>query len=208
MSWELIISFTGATTLLALMPGPDNIFVLTESVTRGSRQGVAISIGLCLGVLIHTTAAATGVSLLLQQSDLAFSILKYLGAAYFFYLAYQSFREGRITLNLEATKDEHSLQKIRPLIQKGFLMNILNPKVSIFFIAFLPQFVTQDGFSPIWQMIILGGIFMLVSLIVFCGIAILSGQFVRYVQQPRFWRITQWVKISVLVILGWLLLFE
>ena len=99
MQIELILSFLLASVLLTFMPGPDNIFVLTESITKGQKNGIAISIGLCSGVLIHTLAAATGLSIVIQKSALAFSIIKYLGAAYLFYLAYIKIAKGKNTIN-------------------------------------------------------------------------------------------------------------
>jgi threonine/homoserine/homoserine lactone efflux protein len=131
MAIEQLLSFLGAAILLTVMPGPDNIFVLTESVTKGHRNGVAVSIGLCCGVLIHTLAAATGVSLIIQKSVMAFSVIKYLGAGYLFYLAYRAYKEKQtaIVLSRKVIEKKSFVQ----LIRKGLLMNVLNPKVSLFF---------------------------------------------------------------------------
>ena len=207
MEIALTLSFLGASVLLTVMPGPDNIFVLTESLTKGYRNGVAISVGLCLGVLIHTFAAATGLSIVIQKSALAFSILKYLGAAYLFYLAYKSMSETKLEITIG---EKQSIVKTRifPLIRKGFLMNVLNPKVSLFFIAFLPQFVSSNGMNIPIQMIILGLIFMFQALVIFSLIAILSSRLTSYVNSPRFWKITKWSKVIVLSILGLTLAFS
>lgn len=201
MEPELILSFLGASVLLSLMPGPDNIFVLTESLTKGYRNGIAISIGLSLGVLIHTLAAATGLSIIIQNSAVAFSVIKYFGAAYLFYLAYQTFKEKNAALNLK-TKSIKSNDKFFPLLRKGFTMNVLNPKVSLFFIAFLPQFTSPTGLHITFQMIILGLIFMVQAIVVFSLIAVLSGKLTRYVNEPSFWKVTKWSKIGVLSTLG------
>lgn len=201
MQLELVLSFFGASLLLALMPGPDNIYVLTESLINGHRKGIAISLGLSLGVLIHTFAAATGLSLVIQNSALAFSIIKYLGAAYLFYLAYQAYGEKRMELDLEGQKDTMPVA-IFPLVRKGFLMNVLNPKVSLFFIAFLPQFVSETGMNVTLQMIILGLIFMVQAFVVFSLIALLASRLTKYIQSSRFWKITKWSKIVVLSVLG------
>jgi len=101
MELGLILSFLGASIILSLMPGPDNIFVLTESLTKGHRNGIAISLGLGFGVLVHTIAAATGLSIIIQKSAIAFCIIKYLGALYLFYLAYQAYKEKKLTLNIK-----------------------------------------------------------------------------------------------------------
>ncbi|MGB1205588.1 MAG: LysE family translocator [Chitinophagales bacterium] len=206
MELELIFSFLVASILLSLMPGPDNIFVLTESLTKGHKNGIAISIGLSLGVLVHTLAAATGLSIIIQNSALAFSVVKYLGAAYLFYLAFGAIKEQKPTLDLNAKKITEDFE-VLPLIRKGFLMNVLNPKVSLFFIAFLPQFVSNNGFYITIQMIILGLIFMIQAIVVFSLIAILSGNLTKYVNSPKFWKITKWSKVFVLTILGLSLLF-
>ncbi|MEM6738018.1 MAG: LysE family translocator [Bacteroidota bacterium] len=201
MELGIILSFLGASVILSLMPGPDNIFVLTESLTKGQKNGIAISLGLGSGVLVHTLAAATGLSLIVQKSAIAFSIIKYAGAVYLLYLAYQAFKEKKPTLNL---KPDHDIKKnkFRFLVRKGFLMNILNPKVSLFFIAFLPQFITHDGYNITTQMILLGLIFMVQAIVIFSLVAILSGRLTIYVNNPKFWKITKWSKISILSLLG------
>lgn len=201
MELGLVLSFLGASIILSLMPGPDNIFVLTESLTKGQRNGIAISIGLSLGVLVHTIAAATGLSIIIQKSAIAFSVVKYFGAVYLFYLAYQAIKEKKSVINLNVESDDKNT-KLSFLIRKGFLMNVLNPKVSLFFIAFLPQFTTSTGFNITLQMIILGLIFMLQALLIFSSISSLAGKLTNYVNNPKFWKITKLSKISVLSILG------
>ena len=201
MQIELILSFLATSIILSFMPGPDNIYVLTESITKGSKNGVSISFGLGMGVLVHTTAAATGLSLIIMKSATVFTIIKYLGAAYMFYLAYKSIGEKRIKIDI-AKKEDDSNFNVFQLVRKGFLMNILNPKVSLFFIAFLPQFVSTDGYNITIQMIILGVIFMIQAIIIFSGIAILSSRLTKYVNDSKFWNITKWSKVGVLSILG------
>ncbi|WP_338792030.1 LysE family translocator [Bernardetia sp. MNP-M8] len=207
MELGVILSFIGASIILTLMPGPDNLFVLTESLTKGQKDGIAISLGLSLGVLIHTLAAATGLSIIIQKSALAFSIIKYLGAAYLFYLAFKAFKEKKTDLDLKSTSHIEKT-KIFPLVKKGFLMNVLNPKVSLFFIAFLPQFISPNGYNITLQMIILGLIFMSQAFLIFGTIAILASKLTKYLNNPKFWKITKWSKISVLSILGLVLVFS
>ena len=202
MELGIILSFIGASVILSLMPGPDNIFVLTESLTKGQRNGIAISIGLSLGVLVHTIAAATGLSIIVQKSAIAFSIIKYFGAAYLFYLAYQAIKENKPFINLSSSTINKQKERLLPLIRKGFLMNVLNPKVSLFFIAFLPQFITVNGINITVQMLFLGFIFMVQALLVFGTISILSSKLTKYVNSPKFWIITKWSKVSVLSVLG------
>ena len=201
MQIELILSFLLASVLLTFMPGPDNIFVLTESITKGQKNGIAISIGLCTGVLIHTLAAATGLSIVIQKSAVAFSVIKYLGAAYLFYLAFMATKEKPMEVTLGKASKEKTF-KLFPLIRKGFLMNVLNPKVSLFFIAFLPQFISKDGINITYQMIILGLIFMAQALVIFSLISILASRLTEYMNSAKFWKITKWSKVGVLSILG------
>ncbi len=206
MELDLILSFIAASVILSLMPGPDNLFVLTESITKGEKNGIGISIGLSLGVLIHTLGVATGLSIVIQKSALAFSVINYLGAAYLFYLAFMTFKEKKPVLNLQ-TNNNLERTKITSLIRKGFLMNILNPKVALFFIAFLPKFISLNGYNITLQLVILGLIFMLQAFFIFGLVAILSSRLTKYVNKPKFWKITKWSKLSVLLILGLALVF-
>jgi threonine/homoserine/homoserine lactone efflux protein len=204
MDNQLIIWFILATLTLAFMPGPDNIYVLTESIAKGPRQGIFITLGLMSGVIVHTTLVATGLSVLVFSNPIGFMVVQYAGAAYLFYLAYQAVKEEQQQVVL-STQGEAS--PASALLKRGFTMNVLNPKVSVFFIAFLPQFVAQDGWPPFVQMIVLGGLFALTSFFVFAGIAMVSGRSARMVQSPVFWSATKWIKVVVLLALGLLLLF-
>lgn len=201
MELNVLFSFLGASVLLTLMPGPDNIFVLTESITKGQRNGIAISLGLCSGIMVHTLAAATGLSIIIQKSALAFSVVKYLGAAYLFYLAYQAYKEKKMDIRIETSTSvtEKSFPK---LIRKGFLMNVLNPKVALFFMALLPQFVSEGDVAVPIQMVILGAVFMLQALVIFGLISVLSGKLSKYLNSSRFWKVTKYTKVSVLTLLG------
>ncbi len=202
MEVSVLLAFLGASVLLSLMPGPDNLFVLTESISKGHKNGVAIAVGLCCGLVVHTTAAATGLSLILMQSPLAFAVMKYAGAAYLLYLAYGASQDS--APNLQFNKgSQATVFRALPLIRKGFFMNVLNPKVSLFFIAFLPQFVSENSIlsAPV-QMLMLGGIFMLQALLIFSGIAVLAGRLTPWVTRPRFWQVSKWVTVGVMVALG------
>ena len=197
MEAQLIISFIGASILLTLMPGPDNIFVLTESLTKGHRNGIAISVGLSTGILIHTLAAATGLSIIIQKSAVAFTTVKFLGAGYLLFLAFKATKDRKPSFDSKMN-NSHSDTRFLQLMRKGFIMNVLNPKVSLFFIAFLPQFISNTGFHIIFQMIILGFIFMLQALLIFSLISMLSGKLSKYLNNAKFWQIAKWSKISVL----------
>lgn len=203
MDLQLILSFIGASILLTLMPGPDILLVITESITNGRKNGVALATGLSSGVLIHTIAAATGLSLIIQNSAFAFQVLKYAGALYLLYLAILTIKDSSMPTIEKGGKEQK--QPFLKLVRQGFIMNVLNPKVSLFFIAFLPQFVKEGSLSFSTQMMILGGIFMVQALIIFSLVAFLAGRLSPYLNSPTFWKTTKWGKASVLGILAILL---
>ncbi|MFT6167220.1 MAG: threonine/homoserine/homoserine lactone efflux protein [Vicingaceae bacterium] len=180
---------------MAIMPGPDNIFVLTESIAKGARNGVFIAFGLNSGVLVHTLAAATGISIILKQSELAFSIIQYAGAAYLLYLAYLSAKEK---VEQFETKESNELGAFK-LFRTGFIMNLLNPKVSLFFIAFLPQFVRPESGSVTKQMIIMGVAFMVIGFITFSSFALLANQLRKPLNSLKVLTWIKWAKVIVLV---------
>ena len=164
-----LLLFIAASFLLCLAPGPDNIYVLTQGMTKSKKAAIVTTLGLTSGLVIHTSAAVLGISVIFQTSQLAFDIVKYIGALYLLYIAYQAFKHRNDSLDLSVT---NSSQELKKLYIKGFIMNILNPKVSIFFLAFLPQFVTTTNGNIPLQMAILGAIFMILTLIIFSSIGI------------------------------------
>lgn len=171
LSFETIITFFSASLLLALVPGPDNIFVLTQSIFQGKKSGLMIVLGLCTGLVFHTMAVSLGVAVIFQTSVIAFTVLKIIGAVYLLYLAWQIFNASSEKIDTKNNK----LIDYKKLYFRGIIMNITNPKVSIFFLAFLPQFTNPTlGFVP-FQMIFLGALFILATILVFGLIALLSG---------------------------------
>lgn len=170
----LLLSFTLASLLLALAPGPDNIFVLTHSALYGARSGIAVIVGLCLGIMVHTLCLIVGISALLAAYPTLLLFIKLLGVAYLSYLAYQAFLAA---LKAQGMSTNHS-QKLesKALIKRGFFMNITNPKVQLFFLSFFPQFLPPDaqGLNLALQILILGLIFALATLLVFSIIALSS----------------------------------
>lgn len=164
-----LFMFVVASFLLCLAPGPDNIYVLTQGITKGKKAAIVTTLGLCSGLIVHTTAAALGISVIFETSEIAFNIVKYLGAAYLLYIAYQAYKYRNEPLNLDATSCK---KEMKSLYMKGFVMNILNPKVSIFFLAFLPQFVNINASNVPMQMITLGVIFIIMTIIVFSSIGV------------------------------------
>ncbi|MGW8195856.1 MAG: LysE family translocator [Desulforhopalus sp.] len=169
---DILLVFFLASILLALTPGPDNLFVLAQAAQRGKMAGIAVTTGLCTGLLVHTSAVALGVAALLQTSAVAFSLLKYIGAAYLVYLAYQALRAG---VEEETERKTRELSFLR-LYGRGIIMNVTNPKVSLFFLAFLPQFADPAYGPLLLQIVVLGGLFILSTILVFGTISLLAGE--------------------------------
>jgi threonine/homoserine/homoserine lactone efflux protein len=176
---ETLLQFFTASVLLAIAPGPDNLFVLTQSALWGKSAGLAVMVGLCTGLIVHSTAVALGVAVIFQTSALAFSALKFIGAGYLIYLAWQAFRASAAKFQAERSP-QTSLWK---LYRRGIIMNITNPKVSIFFLAFLPQFADPSRGSISFQLLLLGGVFILATILVFGGIALLAGTLGRWLNR-------------------------
>ena len=181
LEFQTIIMFMSASILLALAPGPDIIFVLTQSMTKGSRSGIVIALGLCSGLIFHTSAVALGVAVIFQTSIIAFTILKCVGAAYLLYLAYMAFKDASKS-KLEA---QNAPVDLLSLYKRGILMNITNPKVSIFFLAFLPQFTNPEQGSITPQIFSLGALFMLSALMVFSLVSLLSARIGAWFMQTQ-----------------------
>jgi len=168
---ETLAIFFAASVTLALVPGPDNIFVLTQSALLGRKAGLLVTIGLCTGLLVHTAAVSLGVAVIFQTSTIAFNTLKIVGAMYLLYLAWQAFGAGAAKLN----KTGKTSMDWRKLYSRGIIMNITNPKVAIFFLAFLPQFADPSRGSLTIQMLIFGGLFIIATLLIFGSIAWSAG---------------------------------
>ncbi len=158
--WFILL---GATIALNIAPGPDVIYILTKTISGGKKIGMASVIGVCTGALFHVIIASVGLSAILFASPLAFMIIKYIGATYLLYLAIQAFRSSGI--ELDTTIQENSSKEIWNTFKQGVLIDILNPKVAIFFMAFLPQFVREGHGSTSWQLLYLGLIVIGVALI-------------------------------------------
>jgi threonine/homoserine/homoserine lactone efflux protein len=164
---DTTLAFFGLSILLSLSPGPDNVFVLMQSATHGRKAGLLVTLGLCTGLIGHTAAVALGLAALLAASATAFTLLKLAGAAYLLYLAWGAFRAP---VGPMAAGTAVALNPWR-MFGRGVVMNLSNPKVAIFFLAFLPQFVRPEAGSVALQVAWLGGLFMLAALLVFGGLA-------------------------------------
>lgn len=167
----ILWAFFASALFLGLVPGPDNLFVLSQASQKGRYAGLAVTMGLCTGLIGHTLAVAFGLSLIFQNSEFAFNALKIVGATYLVYLAYQSFKAGASNQLPESDNKQQWLK----LYGRGIIMNISNPKVALFFLAFLPQFTNPEAGNLVLQFIILGLVFILATIIVFGSISLLSG---------------------------------
>ncbi len=195
MDYEILFGFATATAILAISPGPDNIFVLTLSLAKGAKKGFAAVAGLMTGCLVHTTLVAFGVSTLIKENERIYFSIKLLGAAYLIYLTYLVFKsDGAISLEQKSVAEK----VLGGLFKKGFWMNVLNPKVAIFFLAFFPGFLFSDSMNTVVQFYILGLLFILVSSFVFGSIALLAGKISDYLAKtPGIGIFFKWLQIIV-----------
>ena len=176
---DAMMAFFAAALLLSIAPGPDNIFVLTQSALFGVGAGIITTLGLVTGLCVHTTAVALGVAAIFQTSALAFTLLKVAGAGYLLWLAWLSFRAGASTTDVAdgtASSTGSNFPGYMTLYRRGIVMNVTNPKVSLFFLAFLPQFCDPARGSVALQVLSLGGLFMLATIVVFWTVAALGGR--------------------------------
>lgn len=185
---DAMMAFFVAALLLSIAPGPDNIFVLTQSALFGTTAGMVTTLGLVTGLCVHTTAVALGVAAIFQTSALAFTLLKTAGAGYLLWLAWLSFRAGASTEKI-AQGDGGPAGAAFPgymaLYRRGIVMNVTNPKVSLFFLAFLPQFCDPARGSVAVQVLILGALFMLATIVVFWTVAALGGRLAVWFNQSQ-----------------------
>jgi len=197
MNYEILFGFILATTALALSPGPDNIYVLMQSISNGRKYGIATVCGLISGCLVHTTLVAFGVSAIIKESESLFFIIKTLGALYLLYLAYKVFKsDAAVSLSNNAVPKKSMMQ----LFKQGIIMNVLNPKVSIFFLAFFPAYLFSKTISTVTQFYVLGLLFMATSFMVFALIAILAGFISDYLKQSKnIGLVLKWLQIVVFI---------
>ncbi|PZD96726.1 LysE family translocator [Paenibacillus sambharensis] len=196
-----LLFFIGTSILLIIIPGPDLIFTVTQGMTNGRRAGVMTALGLSLGNIIHTLAAVLGLSLIIQTSAVAFTIFKTLGALYLFYMAFQAIRHRKEQLQPDSRPEQS--RQTKGLFLRGVLMNILNPKVAVFFLTFLPQFIDyQTGYVPL-QMFLLGLVFIVLTAVIFGLLGYFAGSFRdRLFGRPRFSEFMNIAAASIFLGLG------
>ena len=200
-----LIPFLTASVILTISPGPDIIYVLVQSISNGRKAGILTTLGLVSGILIHTSLVAFGVSVIIKESDHFFLAIKIFGALYLFYLAYKVLTtEGEISIK----NNSIPLRSDFSLFRKGFIMNVLNPKVTIFFLAFFPGFLWDSGENTVLQFYILGSLFMLQALLIFGTVAFLAGRISGYLNShPSSGLVLKWLQILVFIGIGIFALF-
>lgn len=197
---ELLITFITASVLLTISPGPDIVYVLVQSMANGKKAGIITTLGLVSGIIIHTSLVAFGVSAIIRSSEDLFLFIKILGALYLFYLAFIVWKsEAAISVKPENAP----LRKDWALFRRGFIMNVLNPKVTIFFLAFFPGFLWDPEGNTIFQFYILGFIFMVQALLIFGAVALLAGKISTWINNyPASGEILKWIQVIVFIGIG------
>lgn len=184
ISFETLLTFLAASALVTVAPGPDNLMVLSVGVSRGRSAGMGFGLGCAIGCFTHTLWATLGIGAVVLASESAFTFLKMLGAAYLVHIGVMAWRHaGAMALaRLDPTRSE----SIGAQVRRGFVANAINPKVALFFIAFLPQFVDPTR-GLVWpQMLLLGGLFAAQTVVIFGGLGWFAGSIgARLQRQPR-----------------------
>lgn len=203
IDWLNLFAFLTASVLLTLLPGPDTLFVISQSITNGRKAGILFALGLCTGLIAHTAAASFGISIIFQESPLLFKIVKILGAVYIAWLGIAEIIPINKGNNQHSNKAEQT-----NLYRRGIIMNLLNPKVALFFLAFLPQFVSTDSSNVSREMFILGLIFIIQAIIVFSILAIVADHLSNlFLSKVRHSKTVGWTKAALFLIIAVYLIF-
>ncbi|HEX5691231.1 MAG TPA: LysE family translocator [Roseiflexaceae bacterium] len=196
--------FVVASWVLIITPGPDSLYVLTRSIAQGKQAGIVSALGVTVGIFVHTLAAAFGLAVVLQTSALAFLVVKYAGALYLLYLGVRTLKD-RSSLSLAP---DHKSRQLRKLFGQGVLSNVTNPKIALFFLAFLPQFVHPENGHAALQMLILGAIFAFFGVTYLSALAYGAGQIgALFARNPRLLKPLRWATGTVFIGLGLRLAF-
>jgi threonine/homoserine/homoserine lactone efflux protein len=186
----ITLNFLLTSLIVVLIPGTGVIYTISTGLTLGRRASIFAAVGCTVGIVPHLVATVLGLSAVMHTSALAFQALKYAGVAYLFYLAYATWRDKR-AFALDTTP-QHAT--VGSLISKALLLNILNPKLTLFFLAFLPQFITHDGPTPLLQLLTLSGVFMAMTFGIFVLYGLLAHAFRQAViESPR---VQSWLRRS------------
>ena len=193
---EQILLFFISSLALTLMPGPDILFVINQSI-EDKKSGLLVAFGLCSGLVVHTLVLALGLSAIIEQNDNVIMFFKYFGSVYLFYLASQEFKKDSV--KSERQKENFYL--------RGVYMNLINPKVLIFFLAYFPNFLFSDTISISYQFIILGAIFIFQALIVFSAVSLASNRLISILKVDVKNKKIVYLKSFIFVLIGLSILF-
>lgn len=193
---DQILLFFISSLVLTLMPGPDILFVINQSL-EDKKSGLLVVFGLCSGLVVHTLVLAIGLSAIIEQNDNVIMFFKYFGSVYLFYLASQEFKKDTVTSHRQ--KENFYL--------RGVYMNLINPKVLIFFLAYFPNFLFSDTISITYQFIVLGVIFILQALIVFSAVSFASNRLTSILKVDAKNKKIFYLKSFIFVLIGLLILF-
>ncbi|MBR4151412.1 MAG: LysE family translocator [Selenomonadaceae bacterium] len=203
MESSTFIYFLTASILLTLAPGPDILYLLTKSLSDGAKSGIILACGLVSGIVFHTTLVMVGVAALIKSSATAMLLLKIFGAAYLLFLAFGAFKSARTKKQLGIRNEELEIKKPSALYKRGVLMNVLNPKVLLFFLAFLPQFVDLASDGSSLQILFLGFVFAAQALIIFSVVALFAGRVRNLIlRKKNVGQILNFVEAAVLAIIA------
>ena len=193
---DQILLFFISSLALTIMPGPDILFVINQSL-EDKKSGLLVAFGLCSGLIVHTLVLAFGLSVIIEQNDNVIIFLKYFGSVYLFYLASLEFKKDRLTSKIQ--KENFYL--------RGVYMNLINPKVLIFFLAYFPNFLFSDNISTSYQFIILGVIFILQALIIFLIVSLASNRLTSILNVDARNKKIVYLKSFIFVLIGLSILF-
>lgn len=206
MYYDILLAFVVTTAVLAISPGPDNIFVMIQSMANGKKYGIATVAGLMTGCLVHATLLAFGFSAIIKQNPNLYFSIKLFGAIYMFYLAFKVIRNP---IKIDISDMNVRKQSLTTLYRQGFIMNVLNPKVGLFFLAFFPGFLFSHFLNIVLQIYALAFIFIMVSGVIFSAIAILAGSISEYIKANKgIGKVLSWLQIIVFVGIGVYLLLS
>lgn len=199
MEWSNLALFFAASWILIITPGPDMIYVITRGISQGRKAGVVSAVGVTLGILVHTIFAAFGLAIILRTSAMAFLAVKFAGAGYLVYLGIKAIKD-KTAFTFHNDKPQVS---IRTVFIQGMLSNVLNPKIALFFLAFLPQFVNPRYGNASIQMGYLGLTFALFGVVFLVLLGYFSGGIGSWLsRKPNFTEKIRWFTGSILIALG------
>ena len=193
---DQILLFFISSLALTMMPGPDILFVINQSL-EDRKSGLLVAFGLCSGLIVHTLVLAFGLSAIIEQNNNVIIFFKYFGSVYLFYLAFQEFKKNRAI----------SVRQKENFYLRGVFMNLINPKVLIFFLAYFPNFLFSDTISTSYQFIILGAIFILQALIVFSIVSLASNRLILLLNIDSRNKKIVYFKSFIFVLIGLSILF-